>query len=470
MAGAGLAALANLLGGLSTGAYKGYDAGLEDVITREKLAETARHNKAVEEPLTTDVGTLYKTLGVTPPAAADTSARIPTSLGTHAAATIEREAAAKRGVEQANQLGAALENNNFGPPASQVPVSANAPGMLAPDAPTRDPEIAALGGVARVEPGKSVTALTEILKGRQRANTGLKQETRDINGRQYRITFDANGNEINRVDLGPQREGIGPLQRSDVKRAMQEAGWTEDMPGYGSTYFDAVKQIPVPGRGVFTGSQIIPPPRAGAAPQPVAGTGAEPRAAEPRFESKIPLPAAETATLADFRTLRSMMKRIEDQYNKTSGEFVGPAQGRLGWVREKTGIGSSAEEANLRSEITSVQNWIVYLKSGKQINEQEFERLKAEMPEITNPEPVFRARLARTKALMDEMLSNRERELAARGFRGTSPAQAPPAAAAPARPPAAAPAPQPKYQEGKRMYSPSQRRWFIIKDGVPVPE
>jgi len=47
------------------------------------------------------------------------------------------------------------------------------------------------------------------------------------------------------------------------------------------------------------------------------------------------------------------------------------------------------------------------------------------LPEVTDPEPVFKAKLDRAGTLLQEMLKNREVELAARGYRGTGPPPSP---------------------------------------------
>ena len=166
------------------------------------------------------------------------------------------------------------------------------------------------------------------------------------------------------------------------------------------------------------------------------------------------LPAGEATDLADFRTLLGQLDKVDQLYQGGAKMFVGPAEGRIGAVRTFTGINATKAEADFRSELASIQNSIIYLKSGKQINEQEYERLRRELPEISDPEPVFEAKLARARVLLRSMLANRESEFSQRGFRGGD---------APAAPGAA-----PKVRTQEPTSAPTVIRWGRDANGRPV--
>ena len=149
----------------------------------------------------------------------------------------------------------------------------------------------------------------------------------------------------------------------------------------------------------------------GAAPQPTLKGGPNP-----------PIVSTEqTVSLADFRTLLGQFDKIEDLYAKGASKYVGPVQGTLGALKGVTGIGATEGEADFRAELASIQNSLIYLKSGKQINEQEYARLQRELPDPMDPDTVFVAKMRRAKGLAMQMLANRESEFKSRGYRGAAP-------------------------------------------------
>jgi hypothetical protein len=77
--------------------------------------------------------------------------------------------------------------------------------------------------------------------------------------------------------------------------------------------------------------------------------------------------------------------------------------GLLGGVREITGM-IDDQEAQFRANVSSLANQLLYLRSGAQINEQEFERLMKEMPSVTLAPNVFESRLQAFEKQLSSML------------------------------------------------------------------
>ena len=215
--------------------------------------------------------------------------------------------------------------------------------------------------------------------------------------------------------VSPPQSAIVDVQRN----RMRGEGW-QPGPAFDIELGKRMERlIPVgAGGAVFTPTGLL-----GSAPDP--GMPQPTQGPKPVLERPVTPPAvgAEQVTnLADFRTLLGQLGKVRGMSREGR---IGPVQGYLGAVRGFTGVRATEGEAELRAELASIQNSLIYLKSGKQINEKEYARLRRELPEVTDPEPVFKAKLDRAETLLQEMLKNREAELAARGYRGTGPPPSP---------------------------------------------
>jgi hypothetical protein len=114
---------------------------------------------------------------------------------------------------------------------------------------------------------------------------------------------------------------------------------------------------------------------------------------------------------AGFAIIREPLADVEKYYDP---KFVGMVDSRVGAAEQATGIGASENQGKFRASLNSVQNQLVYLRSGAQINENEFQRLKSELPVLETSETDFMARLANFKKQLDAI--ERERtEMMKRG-------------------------------------------------------
>jgi hypothetical protein len=208
--GYGLAALAGILGGIGTGGYKGIDAGIEDRLNQDKLAETKRQ---FDEGRFTDMSTIPPALRAALGLTDDVTGKVHASLVPSILSAADKAQTARTTAEKNTRVGDALENNTFGR-AGDVPVSAQAPGMLAPDARVPDPQIAALGPIARAgEADRSMGVLSELLKQRAVGDnpkvTTTYKDARDESGenRIFALSHDARGKHLGSQDTGLRSAG-----------------------------------------------------------------------------------------------------------------------------------------------------------------------------------------------------------------------------------------------------------------------
>ncbi|HYE19706.1 MAG TPA: hypothetical protein VEA69_14745 [Tepidisphaeraceae bacterium] len=156
------------------------------------------------------------------------------------------------------------------------------------------------------------------------------------------------------------------------------------------------------------------------------GTGQTQAQGPPKTQ---PLPAGEAATNADLRTADNLLGEID---RGLQPGYIGPVAGRLGALRNVTGIGATSAESTHRARLAEVSNALLRAQSGMAVTPQEYERIKQELPQPTDPPVVFKAKLAAARKLIQDKLANRAAEFDQRGFRGGVPAA--PAAPAPAAP------------------------------------
>lgn len=131
---------------------------------------------------------------------------------------------------------------------------------------------------------------------------------------------------------------------------------------------------------------------------------------------KKTLPADQSAQLGDFDTLSSQLEAVKESV-KGHPEFTGPVESRLGNLAQtvdipSVGLGASPQRADFLSNINSIRNQLIYLRSGKQINEKEYERLLAELPNEKRSDVDFGAKLANFEKVFNEIKQNRRNSLA----------------------------------------------------------
>jgi hypothetical protein len=124
------------------------------------------------------------------------------------------------------------------------------------------------------------------------------------------------------------------------------------------------------------------------------------------------LPAEQAEKTATFGTLSDIMGRIGKQ---KKDEYIGPIDYRM----KKAQLYTNAEDpefAKFSNNIEDLSNQIVYLRSGKQINEAEFQRLKRAMPNPTRKEKSFQAQWEEFNTTFNDIRARREEEFRRTGY------------------------------------------------------
>jgi len=117
------------------------------------------------------------------------------------------------------------------------------------------------------------------------------------------------------------------------------------------------------------------------------------------------LAAADAQSRGDFQTLSDQFARLSLLAN-SNPDAIGPLEGRMGQLRAQF-IGGDPDAADLYSTAHDLQNQIIYLRSGKQINEAEFARLMKALPDPNLPLDTFKTRLANFRTQMAAVYRNR---------------------------------------------------------------
>lgn len=129
---------------------------------------------------------------------------------------------------------------------------------------------------------------------------------------------------------------------------------------------------------------------------------------------KKSLPADQSQQLADFDTLSEQLQRVKETKKP---EYTGPLDARTGELAQTVdlpsiGLGASPDRSDFYSNVNSIRNQLLYLRSGKQINEKEYERLLSELPNEKRSDVDFNAKLANFEKVFNEIKGNRRAALA----------------------------------------------------------
>lgn len=174
------------------------------------------------------------------------------------------------------------------------------------------------------------------------------------------------------------------------------------------------------------------------------------------------LPQKVVSEMVGYRQIVNALDDVAEAYRP---EFVGPGAGRAGAMRAKY-TGPKPGEAEFRAKLAHVRNTILYLRSGKQINEREADRLLAELPVEATPSGTFLSNLSTARGLAANGVELPAKMWAAQGYAvspelGTLPPMRQPKAGQPAAPTGG----------GDRVIiRPSDGKEFKLRSGYPLPE
>jgi len=124
-------------------------------------------------------------------------------------------------------------------------------------------------------------------------------------------------------------------------------------------------------------------------------------------------PAGERESLNKLFEFESQLSRIEEGYDP---KYVGRVQGNAGALKELTGIGANEGESGFRQVVKDIGDTLLRLRSGAQINEQEYQRMLKLVPTADLPDTVFKARLKSLHTAIRNSIATRKGTMGESGF------------------------------------------------------
>lgn len=128
-------------------------------------------------------------------------------------------------------------------------------------------------------------------------------------------------------------------------------------------------------------------------------------------------PMGENTVVAEqqISTLYDILNNVKKSYKP---EYVGPIYGSAGMIASEW-INIPKDQASFYAYNAQINNTLVYLLSGKQINEQEYKRLKKQMPSPDLPENTYEARMENFRTTLDSIIEERHKNMGAYNPPGT---------------------------------------------------
>lgn len=127
---------------------------------------------------------------------------------------------------------------------------------------------------------------------------------------------------------------------------------------------------------------------------------------------KKPLPAGELGKFGDIGVMLGQIDLMEKNYKP---EYVGPVAGRLGSVKEKF-VELPEGQVTFYAATRDIKDALLRARSGAQINEQEYKRLTAFLPDENLPPANFQARLKRFKAEVQSIKTEKSKMFEQGGY------------------------------------------------------
>jgi hypothetical protein len=127
-----------------------------------------------------------------------------------------------------------------------------------------------------------------------------------------------------------------------------------------------------------------------------------------------PAPSGERESLNKLYEFDSELQRIETLFDPA---FIGRLEGNWGTFKEFTGLGATEKESQFRQVVKNIGDTLLRLRSGAQINEQEYKRLLKLVPTIDLPDTVFSARLKSLRTAIRSSIGIRRKTLEQSGFK-----------------------------------------------------
>jgi hypothetical protein len=206
----------------------------------------------------------------------------------------------------------------------------------------------------------------------------------------------------NAVDLAIKRK-FGSDYLKDPMKGLEADKWLATPEGIGAVRSARDDLTPPAYSFQATSEGIVPGITRGAG----AGTLGEPT------KYRKPLSDAQLTKVGELNAVLANIEKTKVLYGYGTAteheEWVGPLAGRKGGVESKFLGTASPDQVKFYAYVKDMQDALLRARSGAQINEQEYARLVAFLPEPNLPPVTFKAKLERfqeaTQTVMDERLA-----------------------------------------------------------------
>jgi len=126
------------------------------------------------------------------------------------------------------------------------------------------------------------------------------------------------------------------------------------------------------------------------------------------------LPSDQIQKETDLASLKFSLDKVKGAYND---DLVGPLGARVGRGKQYLEGTSTPEAADFYSNVADLKNQMLYLRSGKQINESEYNRLLQALPNEYMSPTDFKKRLSNFEQLYNNIVTTRQNALQGSGYR-----------------------------------------------------
>lgn len=126
------------------------------------------------------------------------------------------------------------------------------------------------------------------------------------------------------------------------------------------------------------------------------------------------MPSEQVEKETQIETLKLAADKIKSSYDPS---FVGPIASKVGKGKQYVEGLATPKAATFYGNISDLRNQLVYLRSGKQINEEEYKRLLDAMPNEGRSSTDFETKLGNFNQLLDTIISSRKNNLEGTGYR-----------------------------------------------------
>lgn len=125
------------------------------------------------------------------------------------------------------------------------------------------------------------------------------------------------------------------------------------------------------------------------------------------------IPASQVNEMAILQTTLDDIANVEKY---SAWKYAGMIKGRVGANKEKTGIAVNEQEQNARTAVATLKKNLFDI-GGKVLTGNELKILEPYIPEMTDPEPVFKIRLENFKREYNLILKNKQNKFTQYGYK-----------------------------------------------------